>query len=106
LSQVLTLFTTPVIYLYLDRLSQRLKPQGAVGPSKGLRQRKRVARATRVAASQHRMSAEARLRPKGRLYSVCRNGVMVVSDPTQGRVIGQAPIGHGADGVAWLDGRA
>ncbi len=31
---------------------------------------------------------------------------MVVSDPTQGRVIGQAPIGHGADGVAWLDGRA
>ncbi len=44
--------------------------------------------------------------PKGRLYSVCRNGVMVVSDPTQGRVIGQAPIGHGADGVAWLDGKA
>ena len=44
--------------------------------------------------------------PKGRLYSVCRNGVMVVSDPTPGRVIGQAPIGHGADGVAWLDGRA
>ena len=44
--------------------------------------------------------------PKGRLYSVCRNGVMVVSDPVQGRVIGQAPIGHGPDGVAWLDGRA
>lgn len=44
--------------------------------------------------------------PNGRLYSVCRNGVMVVSDPTQGRVIGQAPIGHGADGVAWLDGKA
>ena len=44
--------------------------------------------------------------PKGRLYSVCRNGVMVVSDPAQGRVIGQAPIGRGADGVAWLDGKA
>ena len=44
--------------------------------------------------------------PKGRLYSVCRNGMMVVSDPTQGRVIGSAPIGKGVDGVAWLDGRA
>lgn len=43
---------------------------------------------------------------KGRLYSVCKNGVMVVSDPTQSRVIGQAPIGRGADGVAWLDGKA
>ena len=43
---------------------------------------------------------------KGRLYSVCRNGVMVVSDPAQGRVIGQAPIGHGPDGVAWMDGKA
>ena len=44
--------------------------------------------------------------PKGRLYSVCRNGLMVVSDPTNGRVIGQAPIGHGPDGAAWLDGKA
>ena len=44
--------------------------------------------------------------PKGRLYSVCRNGVMVVSDPAQGRVIGSAPIGQGPDGVAWLDGKA
>ena len=44
--------------------------------------------------------------PRGRLYSVCRNGWMVVSDPTQGRVIGQSPIGQGPDGVAWLDGRA
>ena len=44
--------------------------------------------------------------PKGRLYSVCRNGLMVVSDPSQGHVIGQAPIGHGPDGVAWLDGKA
>lgn len=44
--------------------------------------------------------------PKGRLYSACSNRVMVVSDPTEGRVIGQAPIGRGADGVAWLDGKA
>jgi len=44
--------------------------------------------------------------PKGRLYSVCRNGVMVVSDPAQGRLIGQAAIGSGPDGVAWLDGKA
>ncbi len=44
--------------------------------------------------------------PKGRLYSVCRNGVMVVSDPLQGKVLGQAPIGQGPDGVAWMDGRA
>ena len=44
--------------------------------------------------------------PTGRLYSVCRNAVMVVTDPSQGRVIGHAPIGNGADGVAWLDGKA
>lgn len=44
--------------------------------------------------------------PQGRLYSVCRNGVMVVSDPAQGHVIGQAPIGRGPDGVAWLEGKA
>ena len=44
--------------------------------------------------------------PKGRLYSVCRNGVMVVSDPARGTMIGHAPVGHGPDGVAWLDGKA
>ena len=44
--------------------------------------------------------------PKGWLYSVCGNGMMVVSDPTLGRVIGQSPIGRGPDGVAWLDGKA
>ena len=44
--------------------------------------------------------------PRGRLYSVCGNGLMVVSDPSQGRVLGQAPIGQGPDGVAWLDGKA
>ncbi|MNP86770.1 Multidrug resistance protein MdtC [compost metagenome] len=27
LSQVLTLFTTPVIYLYFDRLARRMRPQ-------------------------------------------------------------------------------
>ncbi|MDB5954006.1 MAG: hypothetical protein JWP60_614 [Ramlibacter sp.] len=41
-----------------------------------------------------------------RLYSVCRNKVMVISDPSTGRVIGQADIGAGADGVAWMDGKA
>jgi len=44
--------------------------------------------------------------PRGRLYSVCANGLLVVSDPAQGKVIGQAPIGHGPDGVAWMDGKA
>jgi DNA-binding beta-propeller fold protein YncE len=44
--------------------------------------------------------------PRGRLYSVCSNGMMVVSDPAQGRVVGRAPIGQGPDGVAWLDGKA
>ncbi len=44
--------------------------------------------------------------PRGRLYSVCQNGLMVVSDPSQGRVIGQAPIGRGPDGAAWMDGQA
>jgi DNA-binding beta-propeller fold protein YncE len=44
--------------------------------------------------------------PRGRLYSVCDNGLMVVSDPAGGRVLGQAPIGRGPDGVAWMDGRA
>jgi multidrug efflux pump len=32
-SQVLTLFTTPVVYLYFDRLAQRLKPRDlAISP--------------------------------------------------------------------------
>jgi multidrug efflux pump len=30
-SQVLTLFTTPVIYLYFDRLAQRLRGRPAPG---------------------------------------------------------------------------
>jgi YVTN family beta-propeller protein len=40
--------------------------------------------------------------PKGRLYSVCRNSVMVVSDPVLGRVIGQAtiPSAQGARTIA------
>ena len=44
--------------------------------------------------------------PRQRLYSVCRNKTMVVSDPAAGRVIGQAQIGAGPDGVAWMDGKA
>jgi multidrug efflux pump len=31
-SQVLTLFTTPVVYLYFDRLAQRLSPRPARAP--------------------------------------------------------------------------
>ena len=46
------------------------------------------------------------LDPQGRLYSVCGNGLMVVSDPLAGKVIGQAGIGAGSDGVVWLDGYA
>jgi len=44
--------------------------------------------------------------PRGRLYSVCDNGLMVISDPATGKVIGQARIGAGPDGVVWLDGHA
>jgi DNA-binding beta-propeller fold protein YncE len=44
--------------------------------------------------------------PQGRLYSVCANGLMVISDPVAGRVLGQAGIGAGPDGVVWLDGYA
>ena len=36
---------------------------------------------------------------RGRLYAVCRNRVMVISDPATGRVLGSSPIGQGADGV-------
>jgi hypothetical protein len=44
--------------------------------------------------------------PKNRLYSVCGKKVMVVSDPATGKVIGQAEIGLGVDGVAFDDGYA
>lgn len=43
---------------------------------------------------------------QGRLYSVCGNRLMVISDPATGRVLGQAAIGAGADGVVLMDGRA
>jgi YVTN family beta-propeller protein len=43
---------------------------------------------------------------KGRLYSVCENKLMVISDPVAGKVLGTAPIGAGADGVAFDDGYA
>jgi DNA-binding beta-propeller fold protein YncE len=42
----------------------------------------------------------------GHLYSVCSNKIMVVSDPVAGKVVGQAPIGQGPDGVAFDDGYA
>ena len=44
--------------------------------------------------------------PKGRLYSVCENKLMIVSDPAAGKVLAQLPIGGGADGVAFDDGYA
>src|SRR5262249_7611153 len=44
--------------------------------------------------------------PKGRLYSVCSNKVMVVSDPATGKVLASPAIGPGTDGVAFDDGYA
>jgi YVTN family beta-propeller protein len=44
--------------------------------------------------------------PKGRLYSVCENKLMIVSDPAAGKVLAQLPIGGGTDGVAFDDGYA
>ncbi|HEY7335531.1 MAG TPA: YncE family protein [Bryobacteraceae bacterium] len=43
---------------------------------------------------------------KNRLYSVCENKMMVVSDYTAGKVLGTAAIGAGPDGVAFDDGYA
>lgn len=40
-----------------------------------------------------------------RLFSVCGNKVMVVSDPEAGRVIATLPIGQGADGAGFDAGR-
>jgi len=44
--------------------------------------------------------------PKGRLYSVCENKLMIVSDPATGKVLATAAIGGGTDGVAFDDGYA
>ncbi|HXP88263.1 MAG TPA: YncE family protein [Bryobacteraceae bacterium] len=44
--------------------------------------------------------------PKGRLYSVCENKLMIVSDPAAGKVLAQVAIGAGDDGVAFDDGYA
>jgi YVTN family beta-propeller protein len=46
------------------------------------------------------------LDPKGRLYSVCENKLMIISDPASGKVLGNVPIGPGTDGVAFDDGYA
>jgi DNA-binding beta-propeller fold protein YncE len=40
-------------------------------------------------------------RARHRLFSVCGNGVMVVSDAEGGRVIAKLPIGSGTDGAAF-----
>src|SRR5665213_3055945 len=44
--------------------------------------------------------------PKGRLYSVCENKVMIISDPASGKVLANVPIGAGDDGVAFDGGYA
>lgn len=43
---------------------------------------------------------------KLRLYSVCRNKTMIVSDPAAGKVLATPAIGSGVDGVAFDDGYA
>ena len=43
---------------------------------------------------------------KSRLYSVCDNKMMIVSDPSAGKVLAQVEIGQGPDGVAFDDGYA
>ncbi len=40
-------------------------------------------------------------RAKTRLFSVCGNKVMIVSDPAKGSVIATLPIGQGPDGAAF-----
>ncbi|HXE06136.1 MAG TPA: hypothetical protein VN579_09135, partial [Bryobacteraceae bacterium] len=44
--------------------------------------------------------------PKGRLYSVCENKLMIISNPASGKVLANVPIGGGDDGVAFDDGYA
>ena len=44
--------------------------------------------------------------PKGLLFSVCGNKMMVVSDPASGKVIAMPAIGGGPDGVAFDGGYA
>jgi YVTN family beta-propeller protein len=41
-----------------------------------------------------------------RLFSVCGNGMMIVSDPASGKVLATPAIGAGPDGVAFEDGYA
>jgi YVTN family beta-propeller protein len=43
---------------------------------------------------------------KVRLFSVCGNQVMMVTDPVAGKVLAKLPIGKGADGVAFDNGMA
>jgi DNA-binding beta-propeller fold protein YncE len=44
--------------------------------------------------------------PKARLYSVCGNKMMIVSDPMAGKVLATPAIGSGPDGVAFDGGYA
>ncbi len=41
---------------------------------------------------------------RNHIFSVCGNGVMIVSDPAAGKVVAKLPIGDGADGVAFDPG--
>src|SRR5271166_1265305 len=43
---------------------------------------------------------------KARLYSVCENKLMIVSDPASGKVLATPAIGGGTDGVGFDDGYA
>ena len=43
---------------------------------------------------------------KLKLYSVCGNKMMIVSDPASGKVLAQPATGPGTDGVAFDDGYA
>jgi YVTN family beta-propeller protein len=43
---------------------------------------------------------------KNRLFSVCGNKVMAISDPAAGKLVATVPIGAGADGVAFDSGMA
>ena len=43
---------------------------------------------------------------KSRLYSVCENKMMIVSDPVSGKVLATPVIGAGPDGIAFDDGYA
>jgi DNA-binding beta-propeller fold protein YncE len=66
--------------------------------------RARVARRYPIAACEEPTGLA--IDPARRLYSVCANRRMIVSDPATGTVLGQAAIGPHPDGVVFDDGMA